>query len=69
MKAKVKYGSNASIPIDFEGPLVLIPDEIEAWLEKILHSEVSREQFQRKTKTVFPIAFIANVKKINLNNS
>ena len=55
MKAKVKYGSNASIPIDFEGPLVLIPDEIEAWLEKILHSEVSREQFQRKTKTVFPI--------------
>lgn len=55
VKAKVKYGTNASIPKDFEGPLVLIPAEIELWLEKILHSEVSREQFQRKTKTLFPI--------------
>jgi ATP-dependent DNA helicase RecG len=55
VKAKVKYGNNASIPKDFEGPLVLIPAEIELWLEKILHSEVSREQFQRKTKTLFPI--------------
>ncbi len=55
VKAKVKYGSNASIPKDFEGPLVLIPNEIELWLEQVLHSEISREKFQRKTKSLFPI--------------
>jgi ATP-dependent DNA helicase RecG len=55
VKAKVKYGNNASIPKDFEGPLVLIPKEIELWLEQVLHSEVSRKQFQRKTNTIFPI--------------
>jgi len=55
VKAKVKYGNNASIPKDFEGPLVLIPNEIELWLEQVLHSEVSRKQFERKTNTLFPI--------------
>lgn len=55
VKAKVKYGNNASIPKDFEGPLVLIPNEIELWLEQVLHSEISREKFQRKTKSLFPI--------------
>lgn len=55
IKAKVKYGNNASNPKDFEGPLVLIPKEIELWLEQVLHSEVSRKQFQRKTNTLFPI--------------
>lgn len=55
VKAKVKYGNNASIPKDFEGPLVLIPKTIELWLEQVLHSEISRKQFERKTKTLFPI--------------
>jgi len=55
VKAKVKYGNNASIPKDFEGPLVLIPKEIELWLEQVLHSEISRRKFQRKTNTLFPI--------------
>lgn len=49
VKAKVKYGKNASIPKDFEGPLVLIPEAIEAWLQQVLHSQVSREQFKRQT--------------------
>jgi len=55
IKAKVKYGSNASIPKSFEGPLVLIPNNIELWLEQVLHSEISREKFERKTSTLFPI--------------
>ncbi len=55
VKAKVRYGNNASIPKDFDGPLVLIPKEIELWLEQVLHSEVSRKQFQRKTRTLFPV--------------
>ena len=33
----------------------MIPKEIELWLEQVLHSEVSRKQFQRKTNTLFPI--------------
>ena len=55
VKAKVKYGSNESIPKDFEGPLVLIPNMVEQWLQQILHSNVSRERFERKTETIFPI--------------
>lgn len=55
VKAKVKYGKNPSIPKDFEGPLVLIPRDIELWLQQVLHSEVSRKKFERKTETLFPI--------------
>ena len=55
IKAKVKYGNNDSIPKDFEGPLVLIPKDIELWLEQVLHSEISREKFERTTNTLFPI--------------
>ena len=55
VKAKVKYGDDSSIPKDFEGPLVLIPSEIELWLKQILHSEISRKQFERKTDTLFPL--------------
>ena len=55
VKAKVKYGNNPSIPKDFEGPLVLIPRDIELWLQQVLHSEVSRKKFERKTETLFPI--------------
>jgi Predicted transcriptional regulator containing an HTH domain and an uncharacterized domain shared with the mammalian protein Schlafen len=55
VKAKVKYGNNASIPKNFEGPLVLIPNNLELWLEQVLHSEISREKFERKTTTLFPI--------------
>lgn len=55
VKAKVKYGSDASIPKDFVGPLVLIPQQIELWLRQVLHSDVSRKQFKRETNTLFPI--------------
>ena len=55
VKAKVKYGNNPSNPKNFEGPLVLLPRDIELWLEQVLHSEVSRAKFERKTSTLFPI--------------
>jgi ATP-dependent DNA helicase RecG len=55
VKAKVKYGKEVPIPEDFDGPLVLIPSQIELWLNKALHSEVSREQFQRNQISKFPI--------------
>jgi ATP-dependent DNA helicase RecG len=55
VKAKVKYGQRASQPKTFEGPLVLIPDEIENWLNQVLNSEISRQKFERKTEHAFPI--------------
>lgn len=55
VKASVRYGSNDSIPKDFSGPLVLLPGEIEMWLEKVLHSTANRESFTREDKTQFPL--------------
>src|ERR1035438_4762697 len=47
LKAKVKYGTNESTPSDFDQPLVMIPYEIEKWLEKVLHSTAHRDGFER----------------------
>lgn len=55
LKAKVKYGTNESSPSDFDQPLVMIPYEVEKWLEKVLHSTANREGFVRTTSTDFPI--------------
>jgi predicted HTH transcriptional regulator len=55
LKAKVKYGNSKPSSIDFNQPLVMVPYEVEAWLNKVLHSKVERSSFQRKTKTDFPI--------------
>ncbi|SFH35028.1 ATP-binding protein [Pedobacter insulae] len=55
VKAKIKYGSNAPIPKDFDGPLVLIPRGIEMWLQQVLHSQVSREKFERQTQAAYPL--------------
>lgn len=55
LKAKVKYGNDRPIPQEFTQPLVLIPVEVENWLRKVLHANVSREGFERRTTTDFPI--------------
>lgn len=55
LKAKVKYGNDRSIPQEFNLPLVMIPYEVEDWLMKVLHSNVSRQNFERRTTTDFPI--------------
>ena len=55
LKAKVKYGNNESTPIDFDQPLVMIPYEVEKWLEKVLHSTANRTNFERTTSIDFPI--------------
>lgn len=55
VKAKIKYGKSKPTTIDFDGPGVLTPYEIEEWLTKVLHSRISRESFERKTTTDFPI--------------
>ncbi len=55
LKAKVKYGTDRPIPQEFAQPLVMIPLEVENWLKKVLHSNISREGFERQTTTDFPI--------------
>lgn len=55
VKVKVAYGNQASSPDEFSQALVLIPDQIENWLKKSLHSKIGRNNFNRKEETIFPI--------------
>lgn len=55
LKARVKYGDDKPTPQDFDQPLVMVPFEVEGWLRKVLHSQISRDKFERQTITDFPI--------------
>jgi ATP-dependent DNA helicase RecG len=55
VKAKIKYGQSKYATIDFDGPGITIAYAIEEWLTKVLHSKISRESFERKSSTDFPI--------------
>jgi ATP-dependent DNA helicase RecG len=55
VKAKVRYGKNKPTPYDFDGAMVLTPYAVEEWLKKVLHSKITRDTFERKTITDFPI--------------
>lgn len=55
VKTKVVYGSGKPIAEDFEGALVLVPNKIEKWLQKTLHSSTNRDDFKRREETNFPI--------------
>lgn len=58
LKAEIRYGDDEPEIRDFDEPLVLIPDELERWLSKVLHSKIAREHFKRKNVTDFPIEVI-----------
>jgi len=55
LKAHVTYGNNAVEPIDFDQPLVLIPDLVEEWLFKVLPLAKDTTSFKRKDVPSFPI--------------
>ncbi len=55
LKAKIKYGDNESTAVDFDQPLVMVPFEVEKWLEKVLHPTANRSNFERTVTTDFPI--------------
>jgi ATP-dependent DNA helicase RecG len=46
---------------DFKGPLVLIPDDIEQYLEIVIPQSISREEFRRKTRLDIPIKVFREV--------
>jgi ATP-dependent DNA helicase RecG len=58
LKAEVRYGNEEPEIRDFDEPLVLIPDEIDQWLKKVLRSKIVRERFEREEIPEFPIEVI-----------
>lgn len=55
LKAHVTYGNNNIEPKDFSDALVLIPDQIEEWLKKVLPLSKDTSEFKRKDVPDFPI--------------
>lgn len=55
LKAHVTYGDNKIEPRDFSDALVLIPDQIEEWLKKVLPLSKDTSEFKRKDVPDFPI--------------
>jgi ATP-dependent DNA helicase RecG len=55
LKAHVSYGNNKIEPKDFDQALVLLPDQIEEWLKKVLPLSKDTSGFKRKDVPDFPI--------------
>lgn len=55
LKAHVTYGNNKIEPKDFSDALVLVPDQIEEWLKKVLPLSKDTSEFKRKDIPDFPI--------------
>ncbi len=58
LKAEAHYGDGEPEVHDFSGPLVLIPDQVEEWLKKVLALRISRESFARNTEYSYPIEIL-----------
>lgn len=55
LKAHVTYGNEKIEPKDFDEALVLLPDQIEDWLKKVLPLAKDTNSFQRKDIPDFPV--------------
>lgn len=55
LKAHVSYGTSKIEPKDFDQALVLLPDQIEEWLKKVLPLSKDTSGFKRKDVPDFPI--------------
>lgn len=58
LKAHVSYGDNKIEPKDFDVALVLLPDQIEEWLRKVLPLSKDTSGFKRKDVPDFPIGVL-----------
>lgn len=61
LKAEARYGSAAPEIQDFDSALVLLPEQIENWLKKVLTSHISRERFTRDNTYDYPIKVLREV--------
>lgn len=55
LKASITYGDGKVENRDFSGPLVLMPEEIEEWLHKVLPLVKDASKFRREDVTSYPI--------------
>lgn len=55
LKAHANYGGNDIEPKDFSDALILIPDQVEDWLRKVLPLSKDTSSFKRKDVPDFPI--------------
>ncbi|MEJ1928705.1 ATP-binding protein [Nostoc sp. NIES-2111] len=58
LKAQIAYSDGNIETASFEQPLVLMPNEIESWLEKVLRFFQDTSKFQRSSRSEFPIQVI-----------
>lgn len=58
LKAHVTYGNQKIEPKDFDAALVLLPDQIEEWLKKVLALSKDTSSFKRKDVPDFPIGVL-----------
>ena len=58
VKAKVHYGDGKTGTETFDNALVLVPDEVEDWLKKVLPSSIDRSKFKAHQVHIFPIPVI-----------
>ena len=58
LKAHVSYGGGKIEPKDFDQALVLLPDQIEEWLKKVLPLSKNTSGFKRKDVPDFPIGVL-----------
>ena len=58
VKAKVHYGDGKTGTETFDDALVLIPDEVDDWLKKVLPASIDRTKFKAQQVPSFPIEVI-----------
>ncbi len=58
VKAKVDYGDGKIDVQSFDDAIILIPDQIENWLKKVLPESFDRSKFTREKVSSYPIAVI-----------
>ncbi|MCD6533943.1 MAG: hypothetical protein J7L25_07695 [Deltaproteobacteria bacterium] len=58
VKVKVDYGNGKSGAETFDDPLVLIPDEVEDWVIKVLPASFDRAKFKAEQVPAFPVEVI-----------
>ncbi|MCK4667844.1 hypothetical protein KAU33_13895 [Candidatus Dependentiae bacterium] len=58
IRAHIEYGKEKIESIDFDEPLVLLPNLIEKWLNKVLPFHKDTSKFKRKDLSDFPISVI-----------
>jgi ATP-dependent DNA helicase RecG len=58
LKAKVHYGDGKTGTETYKDALILIPDQIEEWLKKVLPASLDRSKFKAEQVPAFPIEVI-----------